>query len=222
MSQSADRDKPTESPARASVEVVTRKVIALNWRGVIIGAGTLLVALVVLTVLNREQAGKNQPTAAMTEALQEARSDYYMEGIVSRHFDSAGQLSHVLTAPRIDHFQDQKRSQIQQPRIELVRADGKPWEVAAEFADAELGSDQLTLNKQVSLSRAGSDGVPALRMETDTLTVDMNARTADTAARINFVSPNGRVSATGLHANLATEQLQLLADVKGHYEKTTP
>lgn len=193
----------------------------MNWRGLAIGAVTLVVGLIVLALLSREQSGKNQ-SAAVFEALQESRSDYYMEGVVSRHFDAAGQLSHVLMAPRIDHYQDQKRSLMQQPRIQLARPDGAPWEVSAELADAEHSSEKLTLRQQVALSRAGSNNVAPLRMETDSLIVDMQARTADTAAEVRFRSSNGHVSATGLRANLATEQLELLANVKGHYEQTTP
>jgi lipopolysaccharide export system protein LptC len=194
----------------------------MNLRGLIIGAVTLLVALIVLALLSREQSGKNQSSASVTAALQATRSDYYMEGVVSRHFDLNGQLSHVLIAPRIDHFQDQKRSLMQQPRIQLARPDGVPWEVSAELADAEHSSEKLTLRQQVSLSRSAVAGVAPLRMETDMLIVDMQARTADTSSTVHFSGANGKVSATGLRANLTTEQLELLSNVKGHYEQHTP
>jgi len=59
-------------------------------------------------------------------------------------------------------------------------------------------------------------------MDTDKLVVDLSTRIAETAADVRFTSPGGQISGTGLHANLATEQLQLLANVKGHYEQTTP
>ena len=194
----------------------------MNVRGWIIGGVTLLVALIVLALLNREQSGKNQSSAAMIAALQEARSDYYMEGVISRHYDVNGQLSHVLSAPRIDHFQDQRRSLMQQPHIQLARPDGIPWEVHAALADAEHSSDKLTLRQQVSLSRAAVANVAPLRMETDTLRVDMQARTAETSSAVRFSSSYGSVSAIGLRANFSTEQLELLSNVEGHYEKNSP
>lgn len=199
-----------------------RRLFAVNWRGLLIGAVTLTVGLLVLTLLSREESGKNQLrlTGATDETL--ARSDYYMEGVVSRHFDSHGQLSHVLTAPRIDHFLAEKRSRMQQPVISLIRADGTPYELHAVLAEAEHGTETVQLQQNVSLSRAGQGAVAPLRMETEQLQIDLRARSAETSGAVRFVSGTGTVSATGLRANLVTEQIELLAKVQAHYEQPTP
>ena len=194
----------------------------MNWRGLVIGAITLLAGLIVLALLNREQTGENQAKSIFANGSAQQRSDYFMEGVVSRNFDQNGQLSHVLKSPRIDHYQDQQISLMQQPHIQLARPDGTPWEVSAQSAQAEHRSEKLVLRDQVSLTRAGEGGVASLRMDTDKLVVDLSTRIAETAADVRFTSPGGQISGTGLHANLATEQLQLLANVKGHYEQTTP
>lgn len=199
-----------------------QRLFAVNWRGLLIGAVTLSVGLLVLAMLSREEAGKNQLRVPGTTDDTLARSDYYMEGVVSRHFDQHGHLSHVLSAPRIDHFLAEKRSRMQQPAISLIRADGTPYELHAALADAEHGTETVRLQQDVTLSRAGQGAVAPLRMETEQLQIDLRARSAETPGPVRFVSSTGTVSATGLRANLVTEQIELLAKVQAHYEQPTP
>ncbi|MFZ5843506.1 MAG: LPS export ABC transporter periplasmic protein LptC [Pseudomonadota bacterium] len=189
----------------------------MNVRGPLIGAGTLLVAVVVLLLLNREQSGKNQ-TELQQQTSDVAQSDYYMEGVISRHFDANGKLSHVLQAPRIDYFLAQQQSLMQQPHIQLFGSDGTPWDVRAAQAIAEHQQDTVTLREQVWLERGAQAGVAALRMETDQLTVKLSERRAHTDAPVRFRSSQGEVKAVGLTADFANEKLHLLAQVKGHYE----
>ncbi len=192
-----------------------------NWRGLVIGVVTLLVAITVLVLLSREQAGKHLLETPVRVTLQESRSDYFMEGVVSRHFDQAGALSHVLSAPRIDYFIAEQRSVMQQPHIQLARDSGEPWQLRADHADAIHQTEQVLLNGNVSLNRASGSGAVALRMETSQLSVNMQARSASTDAEVRFTSPGGYVKATGLRADFTTEQLQLLAQVEGRYESPT-
>lgn len=189
----------------------------MNVRGLVIGVGTVLVAVVVLLLLSREQSGKNQSVLDQ-QSLPVSRSDYYMEGVVSRHFDAGGNLSHVLHAPRIDYFLAEQRSLMQQPHIQLLRSDGAPWEVRAAEAEATHQQDTITLRNQVLLQRAAHAGVAALQMDTDTLTVNMSEHSAQTDAPVRFRSSQGEVSGVGLRADFANEQLHLLAQVKGRYE----
>lgn len=196
-----------------------QRVLHANWRGLLVGSITLVVALIVLTLLSREEAGQNQTATEARESLQQTRSDYFMEGVVSRHFDANGQLSHVLAAPRIEHFLDQHRSIMQQPHIQLTRPDGAPWEIRANRADADHPVGTIALEGSVRLSRAGQNGLAALQMETEQLQVDMQARLAETEGNVRFLSPGGEVTSTGLKADFAAEQLQLLSNVQGHYEQ---
>ena len=189
----------------------------MNVRGLVIGAGTLLVAVVVLLLLNREQSGKNQ-TVLQQQEPEIAQSDYYMEGVVSRHFDVNGKLSHVLQAPRIDYFLAEQRSLMQQPHIQLLASDGTPWDVRAREAIAEHQQDAVTLRDQVLLERIAPAGAATLRMETAQLTVNLSERRAHTDAPVRFRSNQGEVNAVGLTADFANEKLHLLAQVKGHYE----
>lgn len=194
----------------------------MNWRGLLIGGITLLVGLIVLALLSREQAGKNQPREARLDDRAAPRSDFYMEGVLSRHFNRDGRLSHELSAPRIDYFLDAQTSQMQQPQIRLAPADGQLWQLSATLANANHASDTLWLQQDVRLIRPAPDGAPTLQMTTDQLNVNLLGRTADTDGDVKFTSPGGQVTATGLRANLDTEQLELLANVQGHYEPPIP
>ncbi len=195
----------------------------MMWRKLLLGLLTAAAAIIVLMLLSREQAGKKLLLGDSGPLSSEKQhSDYFMEGVVSRQFDEKGQLTHVLRSPRIDHFEAAKRSAMQTPSIELIQAGGTPWTVTARNADADHGSDQLWLKEDVRLSRADAAGATTLQMETAQLKVDMTARVANTDTEVRFVSPGGFISGTGLRANFATEQLDLLANVKGHYEPPSP
>lgn len=204
-----------------SAVATTTPARRFNWGGLVISVITLLVAIIVLVLLSREQAGKQLLDTPGRVSLQESRSDYFMEGVISRHFDQTGALSHVLSAPRIDYFIAEQRSVMQQPHIQLTRSSGEPWQVRADHADAVHQTEQVQLKGNVSLSRASGSGAVSLRMETTALDVNMQARSASTDAEVRFTSPGGYVKATGLRADFTTEQLQLLAQVEGRYESPT-
>jgi LPS export ABC transporter protein LptC len=72
------------------------------------------------------------------------------------------------------------------------------------------------------IARAQREGTAPLQLRTASITVDMEARTADTTDTVALESGRNKLWASGLHADMKTDALQLKSPVHGEVARLNP
>lgn len=127
-------------------------------------------------------------------------------------FDEQGKHARRLVGTRLEHFEQDGQSRIFQPQLNFTQQqEGKdpvPWQLQADQAITQQGSDKIDLQGHVVLS---SDATTGGRTEilTDTLLVDTGQQLASTDAAVTIRAQGSEAHSSGMQANLARETLRL-------------
>lgn len=185
--------------------------------------GLIPIAAIVITLIaiTRDHRDLQQP-GALRAAMSSAEGAYFMEGVETKSFNETGNLSYTMQSPRVDHFPEDSRSEIRTPVLVMTRPSGPPWHLSAEAATARHPTGDMNLQGNVVLQREANPDYEPITMSTEQLQLNAAARQAAAEGLVRFVSPSGKVTGTGLRADLTTEQLELLANVQGEYVSPKP
>lgn len=173
---------------------------------------TVLVALVVLANnwLSNRQQRKRQ--AAVTAARV---PDYFLRDFTATTMDTQGKPAQRLTAQLMDHYSDDNSMLLTAPQLTLYQRHGTPWQLDAARGRITGNGREVLLSDGVHM--AHGNGPDRLTLTTDHLRVRPRRHYAETDAPVTVATPQGKVQAVGLRADLASGQLQLLAKVRGDY-----
>ncbi len=150
--------------------------------------------------------------------------DYYAVNSTYRTYDQDGRLVRSIQAERLLHFPDEQQTQLEAPLLITYDEQGRPlWHASSQRALIEGDGDHFQLNQNVIVwksdlrSNLGQINKSQLRLLTDILNFDLIQDIAYTHAPVRLESDQGKMLADGLHANLKTNQIKLLANVRGSY-----
>lgn len=160
-----------------------------------------------------------------TEIIGGQEFDYYMNDVENTSFSPDGILLHILAAERLTHFPDPEYSLLDLPHFIIYReGDEEPWHVWAEHAhidtDPTLAEQRVELMNDVHIQRLDAQG-REMNIYTDFLTIYPESRKAATDEDIRMVTAENEISGTGMRADLDTNHIQLLANVRGYYDSPT-
>ena len=187
----------------------------------------LAVPLIALAIVARDWAEKPD-TFELEETvdMRASEADYYLEDFTTRRFDAGGALEYVVSGRTLSHFPDDDRSEVDAPRVELHRADGR-WRVSAERGRLDTDPDVFTLLGAVRLEREGTppdeagaeaEAGAALTIRTSDLSLGLDSNELATDAAFEIVSPGWRLAGVGLRSRIDEGKLVLLSDVTGTYD----
>lgn len=156
--------------------------------------------------------------------------DAYSEGINSVLFDESGNIEYTLTARRQTHFNNDV-TEFEEPLLRLYREDSSSWNIVAnsgkisdKTTSNELPSAQTTqiinLTGDVEVRSLDDLGNRTL-ITTDSLLVDPNEETLQTEETVQMFTENLEQSATGMFADMSTDEITLKQDIHGIYEPPT-
>lgn len=144
--------------------------------------------------------------------------DSFVVGGQYLSFNENGQLATFIKSQRIEQFESEKRTIMQQPRATLFgQAEGASWEAEArkgEFLDAK-GLIHLTGDVRVA-RRADQQG--PMSLSTQALTMNSEKRTIYTSEPVEISDALGITRAIGMKAWIDDRILELNAQVEGRYE----
>ena len=145
--------------------------------------------------------------------------DYYLEGMERRELGSAGQLSSVLRAERLDHFNDDDSATLVRPSLEIYNDDGWSWLVQAESGWSNGTGTEVWLHGQVDIRHRDASGAVQLHVSTSELRVLPKEQYAETDRAATIREPRSVATGVGLHANLAENRVELLTQVTIQYDQ---
>jgi lipopolysaccharide export system protein LptC len=143
--------------------------------------------------------------------------DSFMENFSTLILDEQGQPHYELRAAHMAHYPDDDHSEFNTPHFTVHRPDGRRWEVWAEQGRAQNGAEQVLLSGEVLVQQRVDDST-RLEIRTRDLRVYPRDDYAETDEHTVIIRGEGRLQSEGLRADFRAGQLQLLSQVRGHYE----
>lgn len=151
------------------------------------------------------------------ELLGPPRSDYFVEEFELITFDAAGNESFWVRGPRLSRHPELGTLDIEQPRLGMPGGDQR-WMGRADRGWVSADADRLRLLGAVDLRSVPAAGEPATRLLTDAIDLLADVRRAETDAAVTVEGPGSILRGRGLRADLASRDVELLAEVTGRYE----
>ena len=151
------------------------------------------------------------------------QADFFLERFSMQQYNPEGRLEHQLYGQRLDHYpaqtaQSDERTEIQQPKLRLLRQDSPDWYINAQRGIAAADAlDEIWLHGDVILQRPAADGFAPLIASTASLMIKPNANYVETNDTITITRPGAKIVAARLQADLNRQQMQLY-QVNSRYE----
>lgn len=144
-------------------------------------------------------------------------SGYYLLDADISDTDENGQMIYSLHAQRIEHNPLDDSVSLQQLNMTYASSESRPWTINATEGWMDSLHEELILEGQVnvtgSLNQSGQETIIA----TTRLTLDMTQNVAHTEEIVTIKMAGGSLQAVGLHANLNSQKIDLLSNVRGTF-----
>lgn len=144
--------------------------------------------------------------------------DLILEGFSAQSLDRNGEPHLQFSANRLTHYPDDDSTELEMPYL-ISAAPGKPAvHISSVSGKASRNGDELFLSNGVQVVREASATRGALVITTPTLHVVPDDEQADTDQPITVTDAHGTINAVGMRLDNKAHTLELLAQVRGHYE----
>ena len=190
--------------------------------GLLIVPGIIAVALFLgLNTFN--PLGNNPDTPSTAASL-----DYnaYSEGINTILYDVDGKINYTLQAQRQVHYNDDT-TELQKPFIRLFQDGDSRWNIVADsgkISSSETASntrvDKIELVGDVQVYSLDDFGNRTL-ISSEFLTLNPESEILETDLAVSVVTKALEQSSIGMLANLKTDEITFLREIKGRYEQAT-
>ena len=146
--------------------------------------------------------------------LDPTKPQYIMTGMLAHRFDVSGSLKEELLADKSWQLPDQQNVYLQNADLHTFLNDKPQYTVNGLSARYHLEEKKVYFEQKVLLEKTSDNQRPAATVETENLTVDTVAQTAQTDAPIFFTYGKSRGSAVGAFYDHKTGKLDLPHQVK--------
>ena len=147
--------------------------------------------------------------------------DYYLTTVDSTQFSPEGVSEYRLQAERLVHYPSPEYATIDSPRLIIYQSQEGPWFLSAAYGtmeqDLERSEDKLDLSENVIVQHTDANG-QTYNIYTDELTIYLDSGYLTTDTEVLFQSMNREISSLGMTADLTTNHIIFLNNVRGRYE----
>ena len=142
--------------------------------------------------------------------------DFYLNEFSSVSMDAKGLPKEKLEAKQLIHFAFDDHTELQQPRLTVLRSNETHYIVRANNGNLLSGNETLYLYGEVNVQRYNRS-ILATQVFTEELWVQPNANIAHTDKPVKIVHESGEINAVGIVADLGSNKVELLHQVRGKY-----
>jgi len=150
--------------------------------------------------------------------------DESMYGVQAHCFNQAGNITQTVTIRSWRHHKGKDVAYLESPVLKIHHKDGSSWEISSQkgqgFHKAHRKLDKLLLSDEVTIQRFGP-AVDSWELKTDLLWFIPTLSTAFTQALVTVVSPEVKMQALGMRADLKHHSIKFLNHVNTSYAKPT-
>lgn len=146
----------------------------------------------------------------------------YMDNFKINRIDNQGLLKYTFTAPHLVQLPNQQGTRVERPEMTIFE-NGRTliWSLRAEKGWLSPDNDIIRL-ETVNATRPPASGKYPMVLTTSALTLYPEKDFAETTEPVRMESPQVTITGTGLEAYLDQERLNLLSEVRGHYDSPAP
>ncbi len=142
--------------------------------------------------------------------------DFVITHLVSQQFNEHGQLKYTLRAKALEHYPNGV-SHLKFPQLEFRDAEQSVWQITALTGEVNDLTHKALLNHQVHLHQPQTSTAQNWQLTTEHLSIDLDNALVETNQPVRIQHALGQLEAQGMRSNLTTHQIDLLAQVRGHY-----
>ena len=180
----------------------------------------VVVVVIALTTLSWWMPLEQGPvTALVTRSEKRHVMDYDLGDFNLTTMNAAGRPRYHMQGQTLIHYADDDTAEVKLPQLTLYRQGEAPWSVRAEQARVTAGAETVFLQDQVRVARLTDNPDDKLEILTPALQVVPAKQYAETDQPVTITTALGVTRAVGMQADLKLEHLELLAQVRGEYEK---
>lgn len=151
---------------------------------------------------------------SLTPGKEQSRNiDSELRGLEGVKFREDGQIAYRWQADKAQRLIDSGAIRLQNPSY-LGSVGQRPWTADADLGELSHNGEQLDLAGDVLVR----DLIREAQISTDKLRIDLETNQVATDSPMTLHLPNGHTESVGMRANLSEERVQLLSQVRGHYE----
>jgi lipopolysaccharide export system protein LptC len=143
--------------------------------------------------------------------------DAFMEKVTATIVNQEGHPSLKIESPKMVHYAENDRTDIQTPHIIVYRNSPEPWHIDSRYAKATDGIAKIIFWDQVIIHHLEDKAAPKTTIKTDSLTVFPAKQLASTQDSIEIIQPDTTIHAIGMFANLEVGTVKLLSATEGDY-----
>lgn len=162
------------------------------------------------------QQAERQNQKAQPQA-DRADPDYFVERMALMRADATGAPSVRIEAQRMLHYPQDQQIAFTAPRIITLDDQHPLLTVQAERGKAADNGDEAQLLDNVQVLRAATEREPALRVNTQAVTIDLVDKIIHTDQPVDVQAGDNRLNGVGLEIREQSRQLDLHARVRGHF-----
>jgi lipopolysaccharide export system protein LptC len=178
-----------------------------------------LLLLVVLALGIGSLLGEIELQPESDETLAQHRPDFRITDFVSTNMGESGNPRRRLQADYMEHFPDTDTSELVSPYLIMYHAGAQPWHIRSERGWSSADGEVLLLLGKVHIWRDDASGKLDIDIRTRDLRVVTQTEYGETDEPVVIRTRTTESHGVGMHARLAQDRLDLLANVRTLYRQ---
>lgn len=138
--------------------------------------------------------------------------------LTMQQFDKTGSIEYVLKTKDSHQLAGSETHYIHTPHVHIIKANQPDIIIDAKEALVLSKASQIKLQHDVIIQHMAYKNEAPGVIKTDSLNYFPKKKSASTKDKITWEQANNYIEATGLFANLISEEIELLHDISGHYK----
>lgn len=180
-----------------------------------LGAVLALGSFLLLEVM-RKNVNDSLPDLPRTEP------DYYVEKFNYVRMSQAGQAQYNISGMRLTHNPVDDTATITLPVVNSLSRDRPPMRSVAGHAMVDRDNSKIHMYDNVNIDRPATAATEHFHLKSDYLLILPDDDVMQTDKPVEIVLGSSKLTGTGMVANNAARQLQLLSNVHATYQPALP
>lgn len=178
-------------------------------------SGALVCAVTTSVWLYKSGQSSPRPDASLQPA--DSGYDHFVDTLHLTRWGTNGQADYYLEATRMEHYPGRQAAVLINPRLRTNNHHEPFWSAKAGTAWLPDNGTVIQLDSNVVLTTRSQSGTKRT-LYTEQMQVDTGQNLAYGDLPVRIVSISGIVAGTGFHADLNTQRMELLKQVRSKHE----
>lgn len=179
-----------------------------------------LIILVGVVAIAYQYHITSENTASVADEIVEADEDFFGDNIHILKYKADGSIYYEMQSTHITHNDTHDIAWVTEPVMTLHATQNVSWNARAQKGKVYNHQQNIDLTDHVSINKQeNGQATPVLTLTTNSLTLHPEDNTFTTSDHVTLTTDKISTTATGMKANMNTNYIELLNNVRTHYGK---